>query len=237
MVAEPPRGRFDVAHPAHNRVPQSIAGSLRALWARPSFVINTVAQTIYTFSMGGMAAWIPTYFYRERGLPLAQATFLFGLCLVLAGFFGTLLGGQVGDRLSRKSPMAPFVASGVALVLSFPFVLIGVLADQPVIFWPGMFIALLLLFFNTGPLNAAMTNVLPADLRGRGFAVYSFGIHVFGDGPSPIIIGFASSAVGLRLPVLVAGALLAVSGLVLLIGRHTLPRDMAAVSPLPAGAR
>jgi predicted MFS family arabinose efflux permease len=234
-LAEPPRGRYD-APKAQGSAPLSMGASLRALWARPSFVVNTVAQTVYTFAMGGMAAWIPTYYVRERGLPLDQAAFFFGLCLVLAGFIGTLLGGQVGDRLAKKSPMAPFVASGIALLLSFPFVLVGVLAAQPAIFWPAMFVALLLLFFNTGPLNAAMTNVLPPDLRGRGFAIYSVAIHVLGDGPSPTLIGLASDAVGLRLPVLVAGALLFISGLVLLIGRHTLPRDMAAVAPAAVAA-
>jgi glutamate/tyrosine decarboxylase-like PLP-dependent enzyme len=36
-----------------------------------------------------------------------------------------------------------------------------------------MFATLFLLFMNIGPLNAAMANVLPADLRARGFAVYA----------------------------------------------------------------
>jgi MFS transporter, Spinster family, sphingosine-1-phosphate transporter len=235
LLAEPPRGRYDAPR-AGNAAPLSVGASLRALWARPSFVVNTVAQTIYTFSMGGLAAWIPTYFVRERGLPLERAAFLFGLCLVLAGFIGTLLGGQLGDRFAKKSPSAPFVASGVALLLSFPFVLIGVLASEPAIFWPGMFMALLLLFFNTGPLNAAMANVLPSDLRARGFAVYSVAILVLGDGPSPTIIGLASDVVGLRVPVLVAGGLLFISGLVLLAGRNTLPRDLVVAVPSSAAA-
>jgi hypothetical protein len=96
-----------------------------------------------------------------------------------------------------------------------------------------MFVTLLLLFLNTGPLNAAMTNVLPAELRGRGFAVYSVAIHVLGDGPSPTLIGMASDAVGLKLPVLAVGFLLVLSGLVLLLGRKTLPRDLIA-SPVHA---
>ena len=64
--------------------------------------------------------------------------------------------------------------SGSALVASLPFTLLAVLATSPAIFWPSMFVTLLLLFLNTGPLNAAMANVLPADLRGRGFALYTW---------------------------------------------------------------
>jgi hypothetical protein len=35
------------------------------------------------------------------------------------------------------------------------------------VFWPAMFVRLVLLFVNIGPLNAAMANVLPAELRAR----------------------------------------------------------------------
>ena len=68
----------------------------------------------------------------------------------------------------RPAPTSCF--SGIGLVASLPFTLLAVLAPSPAIFWPSMFVTLLLLFLNTGPLNAAMANVLPAELRGRGFA-------------------------------------------------------------------
>jgi predicted MFS family arabinose efflux permease len=225
LLAEPTRGRFDGERPATK--PLSLGQSLRALWERKSFVVNTAAQTIYTFAIGGLAFWMPTYFVRERGIPLARASFLFGLCLVLAGFLGTLIGGKVGDRLAERSPQAAFVFSGAALVASLPFVLGSVLMAQPAIFWPSMFLTLLLVFLNTGPLNASMTNVLTPELRGFGFAIYSVAIHFLGDGPSPTLIGEVSDAVGLKLPVLLAGCLMSVAGLVLLLGRRTLPRDLA----------
>ena len=52
-----------------------------------------------------------------------------------------------------------------------------------------MFVTLLLFFINTGPLNAAMANVLPAELAGRGFAINTMAIHLLGDAPSPLLIG------------------------------------------------
>jgi MFS family permease len=225
-LREPPRGRFDSARV--QAVPRGMLVSLRALWARPSYLVNTAAQTVYSFSMGGLATWMPTYFVRDRGLTLQNATFRFGLCLVLAGFLGTIVGGYVGDRLAARFRGAHFVFSGVSLVASLPFTLLAVLADRPAIFWSGMFMTLLLLFLNTGPLNAAMTNVLPPELRARGFALYTVAIHLFGDAVSPTLIGVASDRVGLRLPVLVTGLLLVLSGLILLVGRRSLVRDLQA---------
>ena len=67
-------------------------------------------------------------------------------------------------------------------------------------------ITLVLLFVNIGPLNAAMANVLPAELRARGFAVTTMLIHLLGDAASPWIIGEVSDRVGLRLDAVEEGA-------------------------------
>jgi len=234
LLPEPRRGARDTAVAA--ATPLSLSASLHALVARRSWVSNTVAQVIYTFAMGGLATWMPTYFVRERGIPLATAASTFGLILVAAGFLGTLLGGRLSDALARRVGGAHFVLSGWSLVASIIFTLPAVLAPSPVIFWPATFITLLLLFMNIGPLNAAMANVLPADLRARGFAVTTGVIHLLGDAASPWLIGVASDAVGLTLPVLVTGSLLVVAGIVLLLDRASLVRDLRALSGTGAPA-
>ena len=234
LLAEPRRGARDAGHAS--ATPLALGTSLQALVARRSWVSNTVAQVIYTFAMGGLATWMPTYFVRERGLPLASAASTFGLILVAAGFLGTLLGGRLSDALARRMPGAHFVLSGVSLVISIAFTLPAVLAPSPAIFWPATFVTLLLLFMNIGPLNAAMANVLPSDLRARGFAVTTGVMHLLGDAASPWLIGVASDAVGLTAPVLVTGCLLVVAGIVLLLDRASLVRDMRAVGAAPAPA-
>jgi MFS transporter, Spinster family, sphingosine-1-phosphate transporter len=228
-LPEPRRGARDSA--VGPTTPLSLSASLEALVARRSWLSNTVAQVIYTFAMGGLATWMPTYFVRERGIPLATAASTFGLVLVAAGFLGTLLGGRLSDALARRVGGAHFVLSGWSLVGSIVFTLPAVLAPSPMIFWPATFITLLLLFMNIGPLNAAMANVLPADLRARGFAVTTGVMHLLGDAASPWLIGVASDAVGLTLPVLLTGALLVVAGIVLLLDRASLVRDLRALSP------
>jgi len=229
-LAEPVRGRLDP--PAVQAAkPLGVAPSLRALWVRRSYVANTIAQVIYTFALGGLATWMPTYFVRERNLSLGVATSTFGALLVVAGFAGTLIGGWLSDRLATRWRGAEFAVSGWSLTVSLVFTLFAVLSPDPAVFWPAMFVTLLLLFINIGPLNAAMANVLPADLRARGFAVTTMLIHLLGDAASPWLIGLASDRIGLTIPVLTAGCLLAVSGLVLLAARASLEADMRAGGP------
>lgn len=232
LLAEPARGTQDAA-PAAGPAPDA---SMRSLFHRKSYVVNTVSQIIYTFAMGGLATWAPAYFVRERGIPLAVATSTFGGLLVVAGFLGTLIGGRLAQRLARRSPGADFVLSGWTLTASIVFTLFAILSPNPFVFWPAMFGMLFLLFVNIGPLNAAMANVLPAALRARGFALTTMLMHLLGDAVSPWLIGVASDSVGLKLPVLVTGCLLSLAGLVLLIGRHTLVRDLREMGATPAVA-
>jgi predicted MFS family arabinose efflux permease len=223
-LREPARGRFD--QQSAGRVARSLGESLRALLGRPSYFFNMAAQTIYSFTMGGLGVWMPTYFVRERGLGVAEAGTIFGALLLVAGFLGTIAGGQIGDRLARRFKGAHFGFSAYSLMASVPFTLLAVLAPQPAIFWSAMFATLFLLFLNYGPLNAAMVNVLPPDLRARGVGIHTTTIHLLGDALSPLLVGIASDAMGLRWPVLVTGLLLPLAGVVLLLGRKRLVADL-----------
>jgi MFS family permease len=221
FLRDPPRGAMDQS------AAPSAPPSLGALTRIPSFLVNTAGQIIYTFVIGGLAVWMPTYFVRVRHLPLASADLMFGGVLAAAGLVGTLIGGRLGDRMAAARPAGHFLLSGVSLIFSVPFAVVAVTAPAPAIFWPSMFVALTLMFLNTGPLNAAMANVLPAQLRGWGFAINTMAIHLLGDASSPTLIGVASDRMGLALPVLVTVTLPALAGLVLLAGRGALARDLA----------
>jgi predicted MFS family arabinose efflux permease len=197
-----------------------------ALLGYPSYILNVLSQTIYTFAIGGVAAWMPTYFYRERGLPLSRATLIFGGIVCVAGFVGTIAGGKLCDAMARRSPVAAFTVPGLSLILSAPLTWLAILSPTPIVFWPAMFLTLMLLFVNTGPLNAAMTNVLPGAVRARGFGGSTMSIHLLGDALSPVLIGFASSRMGLRLPLAATGLLPIAAGVVLLAGRAAFARDL-----------
>jgi MFS transporter, Spinster family, sphingosine-1-phosphate transporter len=227
LLRDPPRGGMDAvpttASPGRRL---SLRDSLAIVVRRRSFLYNTAAQTIYTFAMGGLATWMPTYFVRVRHLPLAVADRTFGVVLLAAGFVGTLVGGRLGDRLSARRLDGHFLLSGSTLIASLPFTLLAVLSPLPAIYWPCMFVTLTLLFLNTGPLNAALANVLPASVRAWGFALNTMAIHLLGDGASPRLIGLASDRVGLSIPVLATGCILVLAGVVLLAGRRALVRDL-----------
>jgi predicted MFS family arabinose efflux permease len=228
LLRDPPRGRFDGQANLDKKLPY--AAFMRVLRQRPSYFYNVAAQTIFSFTMGGLGVWMPTYFVRERHLSVASASTIFGVLLLCTGFVGTLLGGPIGDRLAVRHRGAHFTFSGLTLLAALPFTALAVLSPNPAIYWPAMGATLFCLFLNYGPLNAAMVNILPSSARARGVGLHTTTIHLFGDACSPFLIGMASDAIGLRIPVLCTGLMVGLSGIILLLGRHALVRDLDAAN-------
>lgn len=222
-MREPKRGSSDNALTQTNA---SVPEILRTLARTRSFVVNTAGYTAATFAMGGLAAWWPTFLYRERGVPLDRAGFLFGATLVVAGFLGTIAGGLLGDKLQVKHRGGYFLASGIGLLLATPAAIAGTLLHQPALYWTATFVALFFLFFNTGPLNAAICNVVPAGMRASAIAANVLVIHLLGDALSPWLIGKVSDASDLGTGIVLNCVAIGVAGLILVLGAPVLRRDM-----------
>src|SRR5262245_35839524 len=105
-LRDPVRGGLDRAAAAEPAVSPREAG--RTFRPPPILFSNTASQTIFTFTTGGLAFWMPTYYVRARHIKEADATLLFGGLLLAAGFLGTLIGGRAGDYLARRRPDAHF---------------------------------------------------------------------------------------------------------------------------------
>jgi sugar phosphate permease len=179
-----------------------------------------------TFALGGLAAWMPSFFARQRGLPLEEANALFGGITVVAGLVGTFLGGWLGDWLLRRTPRAYLLVSGWGMLLGVPAAIVGLSAEQRGVYLPAIFVAEVMVFLNTGPANAVLVNVALPEVRATAIALSIALFHLLGDVPSPILIGWLSDRSGsLEQALLLTPAAMAVSGLLYLAGARTLGED------------
>src|SRR5206468_11321683 len=80
-----------------------------------------------------------------------------------------------------------------------------------------LFIAELLLFLSTGPVNVVIVSVVPVGARAMAMAVSIFVIHLLGDAISPPIIGLLADTAGLATAVLIVPVAIAISGLLWII--------------------
>jgi predicted MFS family arabinose efflux permease len=222
-LREPERGLHEGGVSLHQ---VSLRDSLRALGLRRSYIYNTAAQTIFTFTLSGMQLWVPTFLTQERHIPIARANVFFGILLLVAGIGGTVLGGRMGDRLAKRIPSAHFTFSAACTLVAVPLIITALDSHVEWVLWPCTFMGLFLLFAITGPLQGSMMNVLPANLRGRAVALYTMSIHLFGDVLSQPLLGLAKDKMGLERPMKGAILLLAASGALLIAGRKSLVRDL-----------
>jgi MFS family permease len=150
---------------------------------------------------------------------------IFGAIVVVSGLLATLIGGILGDRLRARHSGAYFLVSGVAALLSLPFFLLMLFLPFPYA-WLSVFATVFGLFFNTGPSNTILANVIPLEIRATAFAINILVIHALGDAVSPLIIGAIADRSSLQLAFVLISALILVGGLVWLMGARHLQRDM-----------
>lgn len=197
---DPPRGHLDAG--AAETGPSGWSAYF-ALTKNPAYVKTTLGYAFYTFGLGGLAFWMPSFLERVRGMPKGSATAVFGGVVVITGFLGTFAGGWLGDLWLKRNREAYLWLSGLATLLSVPFIAVALCASSPVVFWTGIVIAEVLLFSSTGPVNSAVVSQVSPNQRAVAIAALNFAIHVLGDVPSPPLIGWASDHGSLQKAVLI----------------------------------
>ncbi|HEY0766757.1 MAG TPA: MFS transporter [Steroidobacteraceae bacterium] len=236
-LPDPARGVQDApvtansgASAAPDGLPSALAVYLNLLRRAP-FMLVVLGYAAYTFGLGGLGFWMPSFLERVRGVPADEATTGFGAIVVVTGLLGTLAGGWLGDYLLRFSRQAYLWFAGVVTLLAVPFALLALSAPAPGIYYPAIVVAELLLFMSTGPINAAIVNIVSPLERASAVALSMFAIHLLGDVPSPPLIGYLSDVGSLGRAVLVVPVAIAVGGIVWLASAR-----VSARVPVPAAA-
>jgi MFS transporter, Spinster family, sphingosine-1-phosphate transporter len=218
-LEDPPRGAQDAAEAGAigGRAGQAApAGAVRAAYAtllrnRP-YVLTVLGYAAYTFAIGALAFWTPSFLERARGIPKAQATVQFGAIVVVTGFLGTFGGGWLGDYVLRRSQQAYLWVSGLVTLAAAPLTLVALAATRPGVYWTAIVAAELCLFASTGPINSAIVNLVSPHMRATAVALSIFAIHVLGDVPSPSLVGAISDARSLDQAVLIIPVAVFVGG-------------------------
>jgi MFS family permease len=223
--------------PSHPRI--TLADGL-AFFRIRSFTMNTAAMAAMTFAMGGISFWVPRYLFKYRaadfgGHPdLGQINFMFGAITASAGLLATVAGGWIGDFVRRRYASAYFLVSAATIFFAFPATVLMLHTPFPTA-WVLVFLAVFFLFFNTGPANAALANVIPSATRSTAFALNIFIIHLLGDAISPPLIGWIADQTTMNFAFLVVSAMMVVAAAFWLMGARYLGQDTAAVVALEEG--
>jgi len=212
--------------------PAGLWAGARDLWRLPTLRRVTLGYGMITFTLGGLAFWMPRYLETAKGLNMAQANYLLFGTVTIAGGLGILAGGFLGDRLLKYTLKAPLLVSGLGVALSIPMAALAIFAGSPHFYVPGLVGAIFLLFLNPGVLTAVVVSVAGPRRRAQAVALNIVVIHLVGDVPSPFLIGWVADLWGLKWGVSLTLLTLLAGAALILWAMPYLRRDLTAAGEL-----
>jgi MFS transporter, Spinster family, sphingosine-1-phosphate transporter len=212
-----------LGHHLVQKSPRQHLGDYLNLFRTRSYLINCIAQTLMTFAAGGLGYWVSEYLSYRNQSPAAGRT-TFGLITVVAGLSSTLIGGVIADKLRTRFRGSYFLVSGIGMLMACPVFVASLYIPFPAA-WVAMFLAIFLLFLNTGPSNTALANVSLPAVRATAFAVNILIIHALGDVQAFWLLGYIGDHSNIRIAFLFVSGIIFASGLAWLLGVKYLPAD------------
>ena len=117
--------------------------------------------------------------------------------------------------------------------------IVALFAKGPIML-PAIALAAFFLLVNTSPLNTALVNAVGAHIRATAIAVNIFLFHLFGDVPSPALMGWVADRRSLQAAFILPVIAMALSSAILFYGMRFAPplrvQDGSAASQVPSGA-
>jgi MFS transporter, Spinster family, sphingosine-1-phosphate transporter len=182
------------------------------LLKNPPYVRTVLGYIAYTFALGGISIWMPSFLVRVHGMSQADANKKLGLVVAITGLVGTFAGGWIADAVAKRTRQANLWVSGITMLAAVPLAWWALMTPSLPTFWTAVFAAELLLFASTGPINAAIVSEVAPALRAAAMALSIFAIHLFGDAISPTLIGWISDRDTLAHAVMIIPFAVIVSG-------------------------
>ena len=174
------------------------ANGLQRILEERLLVIAILGYTLQTFALAGIASFVSTYGV-SIGFGVDEIGTAFGLILVVTGFLGTYGGGRLCERLmvGARDPQAGALCyTAVSTMLAAPFVALAFSTTDRSVFLGCCFLAELLVFAGTAPLNTVIVQSAPAGLVTFTQGITILSINLLGYLPSPMLIGVVADQSG-----------------------------------------
>jgi MFS family permease len=149
------------------------------------FNLNVAFAAMMSYAL---SAWIPSVLIRTFGWTAARAGGAFGLVVIFAGVLGVVLGGWLGDRVSRKLVDGRLVVMAWTALAAAPFAVAAVLAATPGLMLALLVPAVLLSTMSIGLGPSVSQAMMPSAARGMASAIAVMIVNLVGLGLGPTTV-------------------------------------------------
>lgn len=195
----------------------------------PTFRRQIIGIGVLGFGLVGVVAFLNIFLEREYGVD-ADGRAIIGMVLATASLLGTLIGGNVGERIFETSParavrMVGAAIAGFSCLLAFAVFL-------PSVWWfvPAAWVGLGALQIGIAPLYTALSAISPPRLRPLMFSLLGLMVAVMGGIAGGVIVGVIAEATDIRWGLASLAPTGIVGGLLMARGATTIEADIGTVA-------
>lgn len=156
-----------------------------------------IAQSAMAFSSYGIHAWLPSYFIRRFGLPVADVGTTMGLLLAVGGIVGAFASVQLSDRWTLAGvPAAKLRVTALGALAALPAVAAFPWATQAWQAWACTALLVTASPFASSTATIMTQDLFPNRMRGQGTALMLLSISLFGTSLGPLTVGLLIDRLG-----------------------------------------
>jgi MFS family permease len=188
-MSEPRRGAMEESF-----TPEPIGPTLRFLGSQVSFIIVLIGFCLTTYTNYATAAWIPPFLARVHHLSSAEIGTYAGTFKGLCGMAGTLVGGFVVARVSRRDDRWKLWAPAIMSGLAGPVFALCMLTPDFSTMVAALALTSFMVGFHLGPIFAIAQTVARPSMRALASAFVLLTATCFGQGVGPLAVGLLNDA-------------------------------------------
>lgn len=163
---------------------------------RAAYLLHTAAAASAILLVQSYAAWSPTFYIRNFGLAPAEAGYLVGMVVLVAGPVGHLTGGYLTDRLQAKGVTgAPGLVIAGMLLLSLPLATLFCTTENETLSLLSYALLNITLTAAAPPGLSGIQLLTPERLRGVTSACFMAAVTFTAIGMGPASIGIFTDRV------------------------------------------
>jgi predicted MFS family arabinose efflux permease len=188
-VREPRRGQSDGAS-AEAR--PTIGETLRFVASQPSLLHIIAGTTLTVFVVSGVGTWSASFFIRTHGFTPAGIGAVLAAATGIAGFFGTMSGGLLVDRLGRRDDRWRCWVLALAALATTPLIALIVLVPDRAAAAGLYGVYAWVSFMWYGPVHGLSQTLVQVRMRATISAIVNLVSNLLGVGLGAQLIGVLS---------------------------------------------
>jgi len=171
-----------------------VVSTLLLVLSIPTIWWLILSGALHNFNMYALGQFLIPFLIRFHGMHIKDAGLASMAVYGLSGAPGLLIGGLVGDAITRRRANGRLLVGAIAISISVPllFLALGRPAGDVVGFMLLMGSGIGVMYVYYATVYSAIQDVIEPSLRGTAMALYFFAMYVCGASLGPVATGFAS---------------------------------------------